>query len=54
MLQEYTAAQQAMIDLFQQHVGAEMNGDIETTMATMTSHQNIIHVPTKAGGTGRK
>ena len=45
--------QQAMIDLFQKHVGAEMAGDLETTMATMSDNPHLNHVPTMAGGVGR-
>ncbi len=47
-----TVSQQAMTDLFQQHVNAEMEGDIETTMATMTDNPHLNHVPTMAGGYG--
>jgi carboxymethylenebutenolidase len=50
----YTANQQAMIDLFQKHVGAEMAGDLETTMATMNANPHLNHVPTMAGGVGRE
>ncbi len=46
--------QQAMIDLFQKHVGAEMAGDLETTMATMCANPHLNHVPTMAGGVGRE
>ena len=45
--------QQAMIDLFEKHVGAEMAGDLETTMATMNDNPHVNHVPTMAGGVGR-
>ena len=41
-----------MIDLFQRHVNAELAGDLETTMATMTDHPHLNHVPTMAGGVG--
>ncbi len=34
-----------MTDLFQQHVNAEMEGDIETTMATMTDNPHLILDP---------
>lgn len=44
---------QAMIDLFQKHVNAEMAGDLETTMATMGDNPHLNHVPTMAGGVGR-
>ena len=45
--------QQEMIDLFQKHVGAELNGDLATTMNTMTDSPHLNHVPTMAGGVGR-
>jgi len=46
--------QQAMVDLFQRHVEAEMTGDLETTMGTMTDDPHLNHVPTMAGGIGRE
>src|SRR5579863_9728020 len=48
-----SAEQQAMVALFQQHVGAELAGDLDTTMATMTDSPHLNHVPTMAGGVGR-
>ena len=45
--------QQAMVALFQHHVEAELAGDIDTTMATMTDDPHLNHVPTRAGGVGR-
>lgn len=47
-----SAKQQAMIDTFQRHTGAEMTGDLETTMATMTADPCVYHVPVMTGGTG--
>jgi len=44
---------QAMIDLFQKHVNAELTGDLDTTMATMSDNPHLHHVPTMAGGVGR-
>jgi len=46
--------QQEMVALFQQHVGAELAGDLETTMQTMTEDPHLNHVPTMAGGVGRE
>lgn len=43
---------QAMVDTFERHVGAEMTGDLETTMATMTDDPYVYHVPVMTGGTG--
>jgi carboxymethylenebutenolidase len=44
---------QAMVDLFQKHVNAELAGDLDTTMATMSDNPHLNHVPTMAGGVGR-
>lgn len=43
-----------MLRLFQQHVNAELKGDIETTMATMADHPHLNHVPLMTGGVGRE
>jgi len=47
-----SSKQQAMVDLFQKHVDAELAGDLETTMATMTEDPHLNHVPSMAGGVG--
>src|SRR3954453_9549615 len=44
---------QAMIDLFQEHVNAELAGDLDTTMNTMSDDPHLNHVPSMAGGVGR-
>src|SRR5262249_6443427 len=44
---------QTMVDLFQKHVNAELAGDLDTTMATMSDDPHLNHVPTMAGGVGR-
>jgi carboxymethylenebutenolidase len=44
---------QAMIDLFEKHVSAELAGDLDTTMATMSDNRHLHNVPTMAGGVGR-
>ncbi len=51
---DLTRSQQAMLDVFQKHVKAELDGDIETTMATMTDHPHLNHVPVMTGGMGRE
>jgi len=48
-----SSAQQAMVELFQKHVDAELAGDLDTTMATMTEDPHLNHVPSMAGGVGR-
>ena len=45
--------QQAMVALFERHVGAELKGDLDTTMATMSATPHLNHVPTMAGGVGQ-
>lgn len=45
-------SKQTMIDLFEKHVGAEMAGDLDTTMATMTANPHLHNVPTMIGGVG--
>lgn len=48
-----TPKQQAMVDLFQKHVDAELAGDIETTMATMTANPHLHNVANMMGGVGK-
>jgi carboxymethylenebutenolidase len=43
-----------MIDTFHKHVDAELAGDLETTMATMTADPHLHNVPTMVGGVGRE
>ena len=45
-----SAEQQAMVALFQRHVDAELAGDLDTTMATMTDSPHLNHVASMAGG----
>ena len=47
------SAQHAMVELFQKHVGAELAGDLDTTMATMPDDPHLDHVASMAGGVGR-
>ena len=44
--------QQQMVAVFDKHIGAELQGDLETTMATMNDSPHVNHVPTMAGGVG--
>ncbi len=46
--------QQQMVALFERHVGAELDGDLDTTMATMSDDPHLNHVPTMAGGVGQE
>jgi carboxymethylenebutenolidase len=45
--------QQQMVALFEKHVDAELAGDLDTTMATMSDAPHLNHVPTMAGGVGQ-
>lgn len=45
--------QRRMVELFEKHVGAELAGDLDTTMATMSDSPHLNHVPTMAGGVGQ-
>jgi len=49
-----TEQQREMVALFEKHVGAELAGDLDTTMATMAMDPHLNHVPTLAGGNGRE
>ena len=54
MTETLTESQQAMLDLFEKHVNAELQGDIETTMATMTDYPHLHNIPSMIGGVGRE
>ena len=43
-----------MVALFQRHVEVELAGDLDATMATITDDPHLNHVPTMAGGVGRR
>jgi len=45
--------QQQMIALFEKHVGAELAGDLDTTMDTMSDNPHLHNIPTMVGGVGR-
>lgn len=45
--------QQQMVEVFERHVGAELAGDLDTTMATMTDEPHLHNVPTLVGGAGQ-
>lgn len=47
-------SREEMVDLFQRHVQAELDGNLEITMATMTESPHLNHVPTMMGGVGRE
>jgi carboxymethylenebutenolidase len=51
--QPLSSHQQSMIALFERHVQAELTGDLDTTMNTMTDDPHLHNVPTGIGGVGR-
>ena len=53
-MSELTPEQQQIADLFERHMGAELDGDLDTTMATMSDNPHLNHVPVLAGGVGRE
>lgn len=53
MTENLSSAQQKMVALFEQHMNAELNGDLDTTMATMSDDPHLNHVPVMAGGVGK-
>ncbi len=53
MMNTLSPAQQAMLDTYQQHLQAELTGDLDATMATMTDDPYVNHVPVLTGGVGR-
>ncbi|MDP1879217.1 MAG: nuclear transport factor 2 family protein [Actinomycetota bacterium] len=40
--------------LFEEHMQAELDGDLERTMVTMSAIPHLNHVPVRAGGHGRE
>ncbi len=52
MSESLSRTQQAMVDLFQRHVKAELDGDLDTTMATMSDSPHLLNVPNMMGGDG--
>ena len=49
-----TEKQKQMVALFERHVGAELAGDLDTTLATMSADPHLHNVPTMIGGVGRQ
>jgi carboxymethylenebutenolidase len=45
--------QKNMVALFEKHVAAELAGDLDTTMATMTDNPHLHNVPSMVGGVGQ-
>lgn len=53
MPNQLSPQQEAMLEVFEKHVNAELEGDLETTMATMTDNPHLTNVPNNVGGYGR-
>ena len=51
---ERTQKQKEILAIFNRHVQAELSGDLETTMATMTDHPHLYNMPNHMGGEGRE
>ena len=49
----FSEKQKNMIELFEKHVQAEIDGDLETTMNTMTDNPHLHNIPSMIGGYGR-
>jgi carboxymethylenebutenolidase len=45
--------QRQMVALFEKHVGAELEGDLDTTLNTMSDDPHLHNVPTMVGGAGQ-
>ena len=52
------SSNQELIDsvdaIFGEHMDAELNGDLDRTLATMTDNPHIVNVPTMIGGQGEQ
>ena len=52
---EYSAREQAMIDLWEAHTAAEFElKDADAAIATMTENPTLVHVPVGTGATGKE
>ena len=52
MKKELTPQQLAITAQFQAHIDAEIQGDLETTLATMIENPHLNNIPTMIGGIG--
>jgi hypothetical protein len=49
-----TPEQIAITEQFQAHIDAEIRGDLDTTLSTMTSSPHLNNIPTMIGGIGKE
>jgi len=52
MKKELTPDQTAITEQFQAHINAEIQGDLDTTLSTMTPNPHLNNIPTMIGGIG--
>ena len=50
MSTNYTEEEQVTINLLEQHVNAELRGDLATTTSTMTDAPHLLNIPNMMGG----
>ncbi len=50
MTTTYSEAEQEIINLLELHINAELQGDLTTTMSTMTDAPHLLNVPNMMGG----
>ncbi|MDC0535176.1 hypothetical protein OAO18_05110 [Francisellaceae bacterium] len=51
-MRKLSPAQQELLDAFQKHIDAELNKDLDTTLATMTADPHLNNIATLIGGEG--
>ncbi|PSJ16429.1 carboxymethylenebutenolidase [Nitrosomonas supralitoralis] len=54
MKKELTPDQQEITEQFQAHIDAEIRGDLDTTLSTMTDDPHLNNIPTLIGGIGKE
>lgn len=52
MKKELTPEQINTVEVLNEHVEAEMKGDLDSTLSTMSADPHVNHVPTMIGGVG--
>jgi carboxymethylenebutenolidase len=52
MKNQLTPEQNQILGILNEHVDAEVRGDLDLTLATMSSNPHVNHVPTLIGGIG--
>lgn len=52
MKTEYSEPELSMVRLLEKHVNAELNGDLDTTMETMSENPHLYNIPSMMGGNG--